>query len=178
MEETIPASVLRQHCFCPRIPYYSLFLGIQAASPLWTEQGNAHHIRQTMLERRRNLVRYGLRDAVRRYNCHLRSEGMSIHGICDAILESGDCIYPLEFKIKGDQPTRGHKLQLVAYGLMAEEKFKLRFQMGFVLFGNRGKTSIVEATMELKDELRQCVKDISMMLRLGTLPDSPATDRK
>lgn len=45
----LPVSMLRQHCFCPRIPFFQLMRGIQPVGPMWLQQGLNHHVREEML---------------------------------------------------------------------------------------------------------------------------------
>ena len=52
--------MLRQHCFCPRIPFFQLMRGIQPVGPMWLQQGLNHHVREEMLAKRRKLSRFGI----------------------------------------------------------------------------------------------------------------------
>ena len=47
--ESLPVSYIRQFCFCPRIPFLSVFLEIKPPSPLWVQDGVDFHEKAAML---------------------------------------------------------------------------------------------------------------------------------
>ena len=56
----LPVSMLRQYCFCPRIPYFYIARNITPVEKEWMSQGIEEHKRQEMLSKRRNLSRFGI----------------------------------------------------------------------------------------------------------------------
>src|SRR3989344_8100597 len=95
---SLPVHLLRQHVFCPRIPYFIEGLGITPEAPLWVQQGQDYHARQEQLSRDRTLKRFGLEHATRQFRVHLSSTRLGTHGIADALLETATEVYPVEFK--------------------------------------------------------------------------------
>src|SRR5690625_3753846 len=148
---SLPASLIRQHVFCPRIPFYNEVLSINPGDRPWQSQGVSYHKRQEMLVRRRRLERFGLSEATLKTNISLYSEKKSLHGICDALLINEEQVVPLEFKLSSSfQPRRGHILQLAAYGVLAEEQFGKPCVQMFILYGDKGKMHRVKLDEALR----------------------------
>ena len=172
---SIPASQLRQYAYCPRIPWYMEVLGLAPARPIWVQQGERHHLRQTMLNRRRRLSRYGLTSARLHEDVAMRLDDHGIHGICDGILETIDAVYPLEFKLSDRRPSKGHLLQLGAYALMAERHFTKQCPRGFILYGDRGHTLPVFIDGKLRKWVENGIRGLRRCLESGSVPSSAAT---
>ena len=125
--ESLPVSYIRQFCFCPRIPFLSVFLEIKPPSPLWVQDGVDFHEKAAMLQKRRKLSKFNLSGkGVFKSNIYLKSSVYPIHGIADGIfiMEDGEII-PLEFKAQDNfVASRGHILQLTGYAILLEEKLQ------------------------------------------------------
>ncbi len=173
---SIPVSLIRQHCFCPRIPFFNEVLHINPSDRLWQEQGTRYHLQQTILNKRRNLSRYGYSSGILHQNVELAGSLLPCHGRCDAILETDEEIVPIEFKLQLHRFNRGQQLQLVAYGMLAQEKFNKPCNEGFLLYGNRGKTFRLEIKDELKSKVKQVVNEIFENLQRALMPTSPASE--
>ena len=174
---SIPASLIRQYIFCPRIPFYHEVLNIYPAERFWQRQGVEFHQRESMLMKRRNLQQFGINNPVLQHNVHLHSQQYGMHGICDAVVISENEICVLEFKIaRSDKPQKGHVMQLAAYALMAEEQLQLPCRHLFILYGDKGKTHHITFTAELKKELLGIIENIRSSLEKPLLPHSPATE--
>jgi len=171
---SLPVHLLRQHAFCPRIPYFIEGLGFTPETPLWVQQGQDYHARQERLTRDRTLKRFGLDRATRHFRMRLASERLGIHGIADAVLETETDIYPVEFKTEFSEAGRGQILQLVAYGLMAEEACHKRFTAGFLLYGQKGKTRRFERTDALTDDVAHALDTLRRNLAAARMPESSA----
>ena len=175
MSYSLPVSQIRQHCFCPRIPWFNELLNMKSASPLWVKQGEAHHTRQTMLNRRRKLSRYGLDQGLLHEDVELHDGGLGLHGICDAVIETEQAVYPLEFKLYGDKPRRGQIYQLVAYGILCEKKFCKSATCGYILFGQRGQTQHVNFDEKIRIEVVNAIYSMRQNLEHSCIPDSSAS---
>ena len=155
--ESLPVSYIRQFCFCPRIPFLSVFLEIKPPSPLWVQDGVDFHEKAAML--------------------YLTSSVYPILGIADGIfiMEDGEII-PLELKAQDNfVASRGHILQLTGYAILLEEKFQREVKQGFILYGKKGKSLRVEFTEERKKKVIEIAQKIISSFETGLLPDSPAT---
>lgn len=176
--DSIPASLLRQHLFCPRIPWLQRKMGLQPATPLWVKQGEDYHAKQQELFKRRNLSRFGLEQAIWHFELSLWHNDLSFHGKPDALLELDEEVIPLEFKMTGSKPLPSQIVQLTAYGLLAEKSMGKICKRGFLLYEERGKTHEI-----IFDELRkQKVFEVAMRIldneSRPLLPDSSAGEHQ
>lgn len=175
-ELTIPISLLRQYCFCPRIPYFLEVMQLQLSEKPWMRQGVDHHQRQAMLSRRRSLSRFGIAgDARIRNDVYVRSQKLGCHGIADMLLETDSYLYVVEFKISQLKPVKGHILQVAAYAIAAEEQFQKPVAGVYILYGDKGKTFEVQLSAELRQQVAITVSRISSLLNGSSMPDSAAS---
>lgn len=174
---SLPASLIRQHVFCPRIPFYNEVLSINPGDRPWQSQGVSYHERQEMLVKRRRLEQFGLSRATLKTNVSLYSAEKGLHGICDALLISDEKLVPLEFKLTSTfKPRRGHILQLAIYGVLAEEQLGKPCEQMFILYGDKGKMHRVKLNQTLRSDLMRVVQAMKENLKSPLLPASPATN--
>lgn len=177
----IPISMLRQYCFCPRIVYFYLVRQLTPSEKLWMKQGIDEHNRQSMLNKRRNLSRYHIcSDNWRiKNNIELYNKNLSIHGICDCIIETSDEIIVVEFKSNANLIcSTGVKVQLCAYVMCCEEKYNISINRGFILYGRKGQTYEILIDEKLRAKTIEVVDNIRKIIDTETLPDSTAEARK
>lgn len=173
---SIPANLLRQWCFCPRVVYYQELLNLKPSKPLWVKQGEQFHKKIEHLEKRRSFARYALDNATRHFNINLKSQKYKIHGIADWVLETNDSIYIVEYKTNPKPNSLGHKLQLCAYAILAQEFYNKSCQKGFLVSDK--KSYEIEITTDLKAKTIQTVIDIQAMLANAIKPDSSASQHQ
>lgn len=174
----LPIHLIRQYLFCPRVVYFLEVLNIPKVSPIWVKEGEVYHKKQAELFKRRTLVRFGLENAEFKSNINLSNEELKFYGICDGLIISDTHIYPVEIKLHGDKPTKAQKMQLIAYGILAEKKFAKTFDLGFVLYEKNAKTIPVMVNKEDKQEVIKKVDEIIDMILEAKLPYSSADDEK
>lgn len=172
---SVPISLLRQLHFCPRIVYFHEFMGMQPPEPLWVQQGSKHHDELEGLIKRRKMERFGLENARLQTRKSVESRTWRIHGIADALLESDTEVAPLEFKLGGKRPGRGHLVQLMAYGMASSEMTGKVFKQGFFLFGRKATPIRVANTADNRALFERSVKLLHQILTEGLMPDSSAT---
>lgn len=172
---SIPASLFRQYCFCPRIVYFQYILGLKVPSPLWVKQGVDYHVREQRLSQSRTLKRYDIDLGKIEFDVKLKSNKWDIHGLADAVILLPEQALVIEFKLSCDKPTRGQKLQMVAYALMIEEQYNIDVNVGFISYESKGKVHRVEMKDELKHSLEKAIKHIGIMQSIQILPDSSAS---
>lgn len=177
LPESIPVSLIRQYLFCPRIPWH-MAAGTPAPSPLWVRQGVEHHQKQPRLTRPRKLRTLGLPGAERRFEVPLESATLALHGIVDLILLTEDEVVPVEFKLQDAPPTQAICLQLLAYGLLAEEGFERPFRRGLVICGSRSRTYPVKRTGKLEERLGETLVHLREDRSSPVLPPSSAQANK
>lgn len=172
--------MLRQYCFCPRIPYFYLVRALQPYEQLWVKQGVDEHERQQMLMNRRNLSRFDIKsDGVIKNTVELYGEKLNLHGICDAVLETSSEVAILEFKnTSNNKVTAGTAVQLTAYAMLYEEQFHKPVRRGFVLYGTKAKSIEIVFNPELRQKtinIKNCILEI---IKHAYIPDSSADEKK
>ncbi|MEY8702170.1 CRISPR-associated protein Cas4 [Francisella philomiragia] len=173
---SLPINLIRQWCFCPRIVYYQELLNIKTQKPLWVVQGEDFHKKVEHLEKRRSFKRYNLDSATRHFNLSLKSSKYRIHGIVDWVLETDDHVYVVEYKTNPNPNSLGHKLQIAAYALLAQEYFNKPSKIAFLASDKNSYE--IEITQDLIEKLHKVIDDIINTLDNGNKPDSSASDHQ
>jgi CRISPR-associated exonuclease Cas4 len=175
---SLPVSILRQFCFCPRIPFFNEVMGVYSESPLWVQQGVDEHIRQTMLEKRRNLTRFGLTNGESHFSVELKSDILGLHGIADMLISTETSIYVVEFKPNTEFIQHSHILQAVAYGMIAEEVFQKTLSGVYILYGNRGQIKSIKGIDKYKQETIRTIDRLHKTVQSLSLPHSDSHSNK
>ncbi len=174
---SVPANLLRQWCYCPRIVYYMKLTDIVVNYPIWVKQGEDFHQIEEKLWQRRNLSRFGLMEGKKFHNLAIQDRESGFHGVVDMAIETNDFVYPVEFKISASRNKRGDILQLVVYAMLLEYYFSKSCQHGF-LVGSGKSLHIIEMNGDKRREAFQIADEIRAMLMRGVKPDSNATIHK
>ncbi len=175
MSYKVPANLIRQWCFCPRIVYYRELLNIQANKPLWVKQGEDKHLDFSQLIRRRKFSKLGIENGTRHFNVSMESAKYPVHGIADLIIECDAAVYPVDYK-SNNKIYRGQIMQMVAYSMLAQEKFSKPSPYGIFLYGDKGKmVKTLNITQDLVKKTANACQDISDMLNNATKPNSNAS---
>ena len=176
MSFSLPVHLLRQHLFCPRVPWFQELLNFRPPQNQWVRQGVEFHDRQKEVFRHRTLKRFGLQAARRYFHYPVRSERWCLHGVVDCVLETEDEAFAVEIKLAGRAPSRGSILQVAAYGMLLPEAMGKPCRRAFVVLQRQGKTwpvvidtKRIEAVLRIRDE-------IIANLQAALFPDSPASD--
>lgn len=175
MSYSLPISLIRQYCFCPRIPYFQELLKLNPARPQWVRQGEDLHQKQEKVFKHRTLKRFNLEQAQQKFNIFVSSESFALHGLVDSILVNETHIFPIEFKLGGNKPRKGQVLQLTAYAMLLEEEYRLSCPTGFILYESKGKTHHIEFTPKQQKQVIEIRDKIFNDLEKSYLPDSSAT---
>jgi len=69
-------------------------------------------------------------------------------------------------------------MQLIAYGILAQKLYEKRFELGFILYEEKGKTIPLHVNEDDKQILTCKVEEIHNMIERGKLPYSNADDGK
>lgn len=174
----LPIHLIRQYLFCPRVVYFLEVLSIPKGTPIWVKEGEDYHKKQEKLFKRRTLARFNLENAQFWQNVNLSHNDFNFYGICDALILSNTNIYPVELKLHGQKPTKAQKMQLIAYGILAEKIYNKKFDLGFISFEKSAKTVPIKIDEKLKNELLNIVEDIIKLIKSEKLPNSSAEDEK
>lgn len=175
MSYSIPISLLRQYCFCPRIPYFQELLKLNPPRPEWVKQGEILHQKQATIFKHRTLKRFSLESAQQQFEVFVQSDYFHLHGIIDSTLTTDSHLYPIEIKLSGNKPTKGQIMQLTAYAMVAKQQFDLVCNKGFILFGQKGKTFPINIDYSMEKKVMKISQNILNDLEKSCLPDSSAT---
>ena len=174
----LPIHLIRQYLFCPSVVYFLEVLSIPKVSPIWVKEGEDYHKSQEKLFKRRTLSRFNLENADFWQNVNLSYSDLNFYGICDALIISDTNIYPIEIKLHGQKPTKAQKMQLIAYGVLAEKIYKKDFNLGFISFEKNAKTVAINIDIKMKQEVQKIVNEIINLIKSEKLPYSNAEDEK
>jgi CRISPR-associated exonuclease Cas4 len=132
---SLTVSDVRQHVYCPRIPYFRLGLRLPHRFVTYKmAEGILEHRRTEELEHRRGLRAYGLADGERTFDLMLHSERLGLGGRLDMLIRRAREAIPVEFKNSREPLGLNHKYQLAAYALLVEDAFGLPVRRAFVYF--------------------------------------------
>ena len=176
----MPVSMIRQYCFCPRIPFFYIARQLMPIAGTWVEQGIKFHEKTEMLQKRRNLSKLGITDKFSLENeINLNSDSLHMHGVCDSIIKTQNEIFPLEFKMQEHLlQHEGSELQLCAYAMLLEEQFCIDIQYGFILYGSKGKFRQVIFSKDKRDKIKSIISSIFRDCSGGFLPATASTEKQ
>lgn len=170
---------LKQYGYCPRIVYYHCCL--PAVRPVTykmeagAEAGEAEEVR----ELRRSLRPYKLRRGERHLDVYLSSERWGLRGRADLVIDTDDNpagereTIPVDFKLSPERMGLNLRLQLLAYGIMAEEAWGVPSRRGFVYFIPRRKAVEVPFTAELRARLETSLAAMRDIAEGERMPPPP-----
>lgn len=161
---------LKQHAYCPRIPYWTYVAPIDRRLPRKVEYGAEHHALLAALEARRTLRAYGLAEGRRRFHVRLTSARLGLTGVLDALLETPEERIPVEYKDTLGGVRANHRLQLAAYGLMLKETDGPPVRRGMVFVIPEQKVYPVRLDASLEETVRRSLAEIRRMLEEELLP--------
>ena len=167
----LTVSLLKQFVYCQRIFFFQAVEGL--APPVTGLMERGRHLQEDFerLEPRRVLSRYGMEGAQRHFSLDLADVEMNITGLADLVLEAADRIAVVEFKASGGALAENHRLQLAAYGMMAERRFGKPCPLAFALFVDRGEMEEIAIDVALREHVRRTVEAMREVL---TQQDFPA----
>ena len=175
MLSSVPVSLIRQWCYCPRVVYYMELTDISVTQPIWVKQGEDFHQLEEKLWHRRNLSRFRLAEGRTHYNLIVQDNTLGLHGVVDMVVETDEAVYAVEFKLSASSKKRGDVLQLTAYAMLLEKYFAKPSSVGFLV--GRGKVlHTIAMDAAGRQEVATVADEIRQMLRRGLKPESSATE--
>ena len=167
----LAVSDVRQHVYCPRIPFYRL--GARLPHRFVTaamHEGILEHERTEALEQRRTLRAYGLTDGERAFDVRLRSERLALGGRVDMVIRRASEVIPVEFKNTRAGLGLHHKYQLAGYALLAEEQYALPARRAFVYFIPLKRAQEVELTPAVRAYTKRVLNEIRASVARERMP--------
>ncbi len=166
-EIEIPATLIKEYFFCPRIPYFWYFSSYDQHEFRFMELGKLQEerlIEEFLKKEKAKLIAkkiYGV------------DEELKVSGKIDAIIEKEGGLYVLEVKAmeSKEYPYEGHYFQALAYAKIA---LSLGYRVrGAIIFYRDGKSYEVLLTRANLEALRSVVRAIRRIFKTG-LPHSRA----
>ncbi|WHZ15638.1 MAG: hypothetical protein OJF52_002483 [Nitrospira sp.] len=170
-EPVLSVNDLKQFLYCPRIVYYHWVMPVRPPATFLMQRGHQQEERFERLEPRRMLSRYGFQEAIRHFGLEIFAESLGMIGKVDLILESPDRIGVVEFKASGSKLAENWKLQLCAYGLLAEQHFLRPCSVGFVMLSDNEELVEVELNELLKEQVHSCMKQVRILVMMQRFPN-------
>ena len=168
----LAVSDVRQHVYCPRIPFYRL--GLRLPHRFVTgamQEGCLEHQRMEEPEPRRSLRTYGLADGERHFDVQMRSARLGLGGRLDMAICRAQEAIPVEFKNTRARLGLHHKYQLTAYALLAEEHFQKPVRRAFVYFIPLKQAQEVPITPATRAYTRRVLNEIRAAVARERMPE-------
>jgi CRISPR-associated exonuclease Cas4 len=159
--QPLTVSDVRQHVYCPRIPYFRL--GLRLPHRFVTggmQEGILEHQRTTDLEHRRSLRAYGLSDGERAFDVQMHAPQLAISGRMDMVIRREHEAIPVEFKNTRTGIGLNHRYQLAAYAILAEAHFATTVRRTFVYFIPLKEARLQEISPAMRAYARRAINEI------------------
>lgn len=171
--ELLPLTVsdVRQHVYCPRIPYFRLGLRLPHRPVTFKmAEGRRAHERTEALEPRRSLRTYGLTSGERLFDVALYAPRLELSGRLDMLLLLPTEVVPVEWKYSGGPLRLNHKYQLAAYALLAEEHYGRPARRAFVYWIPARRAQAVAITPAMRAYTKRVLAEIRRAVEREALP--------
>ncbi len=176
-EDLLPISYIRQHCFCPRIPWYKSVMQFEPPEQAWVTQGKAWHSAQEQLHKQR-LPQSIDEPIIRKTNCYVKDLTLGIHGYIDEFNYNQTQGVVLEYKSDMAKPVASQKYQLSAYAMAASRHFNVKIDYGILLKGSGYKQFRIKVENKLKLEVINIIDTVRQNMSKASLPTSSAQESK
>lgn len=101
----------------------------------------------------------------------VRSERLSIHGVCDIVEFHGDGrILPVEYKRGKPKAHRADEVQLCAQALCLEEILRSRVDEGCLFYGEPRRRTVVQMDTLLRSLTEETIGSLHELIRTTALP--------
>ncbi len=173
-EALLPLAVsdVRQHLYCPRIPYFRLGLRLPHRPVTFKmQEGIRAHTRVEELEPRRTLHAYGLASGERHFAVAMRSARLGLGGRLDMVITLPGETIPVEWKNSEGPLGLNHKYQLTAYALLAEDHFGRPVRRAFVYWIPTRRAEPLTITPAMRAYTKRVLADIRRAVAREQLPE-------
>ncbi len=144
---------VRQHTYCPRIPYYQYTMPLERPTTAKMDLGKEEHETTSAKEARRTLKAYGIKEGERRFGVDLYSSHLGLRGKIDMMLLTSREPIPVEYKMAAGIGLH-HKYQLTAYAMLAEHTLDRTVSRAFVYLTPVKKAVEVPITAAMREHVR------------------------
>jgi CRISPR-associated exonuclease Cas4 len=167
---------IRQHTYCPRIPYYRYVMPLERPVTAKMDLGKEEHETTSAKEARRTLKAYGIKEGERRFGVSLYSESLKLRGKIDMVILTPREVIPVEYKMASAVELH-HKYQLTAYATLAEHTFGGTVSRAFVYLTPTKKALEIPITPAMRDHVKKILARLRASIENERLP-GPTPHRK
>lgn len=164
---------VKQHMYCPRIPYYQRCLpGVRPVTAKM-EAGLAAQEDEEQREVRRQLRTYGFATGERQFGVALCSAALGVTAVVDLVILRPDgkpAVIPVDYKLS-DTAGEHFKVQLALYALLLEEEIELPAPYGFLYLMVTRTAQRVALTEPLRASARGCIAAIRAAVERDWMPE-------
>ena len=160
---------IRQHVYCPRIPYYRYTLPLERPVTAKMDLGKEEHESTSAKEARRTLKAYGIKEGERRFGVDLYSKSLELRGKIDMVIFTPHEIIPVEYKMTAGVGLH-HKYQLTAYAMLAEHTFGGTVSRAFAHLTPAKKAQEVPITPAMRAPVKKILGELRASIRAERLP--------
>ncbi len=172
----LTVSDIRQHAYCPRIPYYRYAMPLERPVTAKMDLGKEEHETTSAKEARRTLKAYGIKEGERRFGVSLYSESLGLRGKIDMVILTPREVIPVEYKMAAEVGLH-HKYQLTAYAMLAEHTFGGTASRAFVYLTPAKKALEIPITPAMRDHVKKILGGLRASIENERLP-APTPHRK
>jgi CRISPR-associated exonuclease Cas4 len=167
---------IRQHTYCPRIPYYRYTMPLERPVTAKMDLGKEEHETTSAKEARRTLKAYGIEEGERRFGVDLYSGSLGLRGKIDMLIITPREIIPVEYKMTGEVGLH-HKYQLTAYAMLAEHTFGGTVNRTFAYLTPLKKAHEIPITPAMRAHVKKILAELRASIENERLP-KPTPHRK
>jgi CRISPR-associated exonuclease Cas4 len=135
-------------------------------------EGHKAHEDEEDRERRRSLRPYRLTEGERHYGVRLEDSTLGLRAMLDMLVITADEVIPIEHKLSNGPLAETHRVQLMAYALLASATYGLPARRGFVYWIPQRRASAVQFTSELAEHTRTLVRAVQEVRHSEALPSA------
>ncbi len=172
---------LKQHLYCPRIPYYFYVMPVPRPVTYKMRHGIQEHLELDRLEKRRGFRSYNLTEGKRLFHLQLKSEALGLYGKLDLVIsyeKNGSTHYlPVEFKYTENGIFTNVKYQLAAYTMLLEDHYRIPVQEGIIYQIPTKSIRVIKITEAMRKYVRDSLTVIRRMLENEAFPEPTSRAR-
>jgi CRISPR-associated exonuclease Cas4 len=160
---------IRQHTYCPRIPYYRYVMPLERPVTAKMDLGKEEHETTSVKEARRTLKAYGIKEGERRFGVGLYSDSLGLRGKIDMVILTPREVIPVEYKMAAEVGLH-HKYQLTAYAMLAEHTFGGTVTRAFAYLTPAKKAREIPITPAMREHVKKLLAGLRASIANERLP--------
>jgi CRISPR-associated exonuclease Cas4 len=169
LKSELTVTDVRQHVYCPRIPYYRYTMPLERPVTPKMDLGKEEHETTSAKEARRTLGAYGLEEGERFFAVNMHSEKLGLRGKIDMIIRTPRETIPVEYKMAAAVGLH-HKYQLAAYAMLAEDEYRRAVTRAFVYLTPVKKAVEIPITAAMRGHVKKTLADLRVAMESERLP--------